>query len=163
MAKYRISFDTSIGNLTVEEEDGGISQVYFTGYESRQASFLEEITDRKTPLLAQAEKELGEYARGQRSVFHLPLCSKGTAFQKNVWDALCTIPYGETRSYRQIAEQVGSPKGYRAVGMANHNNPISIIVPCHRVVGSNGSLTGYAGGLEHKQMLLELEARRGHV
>lgn len=108
-------------------------------------------------LLAAAQAQLAEYFAGKRRQFDLPLNPKGTEFQKKVWQALQTIPYGETRTYKDIAEAVGAPKGFRAVGMANHNNPIAIIIPCHRVIGSNGLLTGYAGGLEYKRALLSLE------
>lgn len=104
-----------------------------------------------------AEQQLAEYFSGQRKVFDLPLEFTGTDFQKRVWSALLTIPYGETRSYADIAKQVGSPKAVRAVGLANSKNPISIIVPCHRVIGSDGKLTGYAGGLHNKEYLLRLE------
>ncbi|PAS30562.1 cysteine methyltransferase, partial [Vibrio cholerae] len=101
-----------------------------------------------------------EYFSGQRTQFELPLAASGTAFQQSVWHALCKIPYGEIWSYQQLAEAIGNPKAVRAVGLANGKNPISIIVPCHRVVGKNGQLTGYAGGLERKAFLLELEQRR---
>jgi len=103
--------------------------------------------------------QIKEYLNGERTVFDFPYEMKGTEFQKKVWSALCEIPYGQTRSYKEIAEKVGSPKAYRAVGMANNKNPISIAVPCHRVVGSNGKLVGYAGGLDMKQYLLELESK----
>lgn len=106
----------------------------------------------------QTEKQLKEYFKGQRNVFDLPLQMKGTQFQQEVWQALQEIPYGETRTYSDIAVAIGRPKATRAVGMANHCNPLAIIVPCHRVIGKNGSLTGYAGGLEKKQALLALES-----
>ena len=111
------------------------------------------------PLLGQAKQQLAEYFAGQRQAFDLPLRMQGTPFQQKVWAALREIPYGETRSYGQIAAQVGNPKASRAVGMANNRNPIAIIVPCHRVIGANGSLTGYAGGLSVKEELLALERR----
>lgn len=104
-----------------------------------------------------AEKQLEEYFNGKRKYFDLPYRMYGTAFQKTVWEALLKIPYGETRSYSEIAELTGNPKAVRAVGMANHRNPLVILVPCHRVIGKNGSMTGYAGGLERKEMLLRLE------
>lgn len=108
-------------------------------------------------ILKQTKQQLAEYFSGQRRQFDLPLKFEGTEFQKKVWAALLTIPYGETRSYADIAKQVGSPKAVRAVGLANSKNPISIIAPCHRVIGSNGKLTGYAGGLHNKEFLLRLE------
>ena len=109
------------------------------------------------PLLVQAKAQLSEYFAGTRQEFTLPLSPKGTPFQQKVWAALQTIPYGQTRSYGEIARQIGSPKAARAVGMANHHNPIAILIPCHRVVGQNGALTGYAGGLDRKKALLQLE------
>ena len=106
--------------------------------------------------------QISEYLDGRRCRFELPLEPDGTGFQKRVWRALCDIPYGETRSYKDIAAAIGAPKAYRAVGMANHHNPIAIIIPCHRVIGADGSLTGYAGGLDLKRALLELEAANRH-
>jgi methylated-DNA-[protein]-cysteine S-methyltransferase len=107
-----------------------------------------------------AVEQLDEYFAGERREFDLELDLVGTNFQRRVWEALLTIPYGETRSYGYIAEQIGSPGAFRAVGLANGRNPIGIIVPCHRVIGANGSLIGYGGGLERKTILLELERSR---
>ncbi|WP_294507698.1 methylated-DNA--[protein]-cysteine S-methyltransferase [uncultured Victivallis sp.] len=109
------------------------------------------------PLIATAFRELEEYFAGTRHEFDLPLNPQGTPFQQRVWRALRRIPYGGTASYKEIAEAVGSPGGCRAVGMANHCNPIAILIPCHRVIGANGKLVGYAGGLDLKRKLLELE------
>lgn len=109
------------------------------------------------PLTDQAFAQIAEYLAGQRKSFDFPYTLCGTPFQKKVWQALCAIPYGETRSYKQLAEAVENPKACRAVGMANNRNPMMIVVPCHRVVGTNGKLTGYAGGLEMKSALLKLE------
>ena len=106
-----------------------------------------------------AARQLEEYFKGQRKHFELPLEMRGTAFQKKVWQALTEIPYGETRSYKALAEAIGSPKAVRAVGGANHRNPLMIIVPCHRVIGANGALVGYGGGLALKSALLELESQ----
>lgn len=106
-----------------------------------------------------AIKQLREYFDGLRQIFTLPLDPHGTEFQRRVWKALCEIPYGETRSYAEIASAVGNPKACRAVGLANHRNPISILIPCHRVIGADGSLVGYGGGLNIKRSLLELEQR----
>jgi len=114
----------------------------------------------KTPLIEKAATQLKEYFAGKRTEFDLPLSLAGTDFQRSVWKALQEIPWGETRSYKDIAVRIGKPRATRAVGMANNRNPIPIIVPCHRVVGSDGSLTGYGGGLPVKQRLLELEKRR---
>ena len=111
-----------------------------------------------TPLLRRAEEQLGEYFAGQRKEFDLPLAPAGTPFQQCCWQALCAIPYGRTRSYGDQAKAVGNPKASRAVGMANNRNPLPIVIPCHRVGGADGSLTGYAGGIHYKKALLELEA-----
>ena len=112
-----------------------------------------------TELTDKAAKQLDEFFAGKRKHFDLPLLPKGTDFQRSVWKALQEIPYGETRSYKQIAEAINNPKACRAVGLANNRNPIWIVIPCHRVIGSNGALTGYGGGLEMKQRLLEIEKR----
>lgn len=111
----------------------------------------------ETKLINNASNQLNEYLNGKRATFDLPLNPEGTEFQKKVWTALREIPYGETRSYKQIAEAVGNSKASRAVGMANNKNPIMIFIPCHRVIGANGSLVGYAGGLDIKEKLLALE------
>ena len=110
-----------------------------------------------TPLTRQLASQMEEYFQGNRKVFNIPYSLHGTPFQERVWQALCRIPYGQTRSYRDIAEEIGQPKAYRAVGMANHRNPMMLVVPCHRVIGADGSLGGYAGGLELKRFLLSLE------
>ena len=115
------------------------------------------VAEQETPLLLQAFDQLSGYLAGVRKEFDLPLAPAGTAFQRKVWDALLHIPYGQTRSYRQIAEAVGSPRGFRAVGMANNRNPIAVFIPCHRVIGADGSMVGYGGGLEIKVKLLERE------
>ena len=112
------------------------------------------------PLLREAAAQLREYFTGARRAFTLPLAPVGTEFQQRVWKALRTIPCGETRTYKQIAEQIGRNRAYRAVGMANNRNPIAILIPCHRVIGHDGRLTGYAGGLGIKERLLDLEKKR---
>lgn len=163
--RYRIVFETCIGMLYVEEDGAGICGAGFwqgemeTGMDRRAGQAA--VIDQETALLCEAKKQLTEYAGGKRLLFDLPLSLTGTDFQKGVWAALQTIPYGETRTYGQIAAQVGSPRGSRAVGMANHRNPVAIIVPCHRVIGADGALTGYAGGLDNKKALLCLEQRYG--
>lgn len=143
-----------VGLLYLAEESGAITKLLF----GRQA---EAAPQGSTPLLLAAEKQLEEYFSGKRKSFQLPLMPTGTDFQQRVWKALLTIPYGETRSYAEIAELAGCPRGFRAVGMANNRNPISIIIPCHRVIGKHGDLTGYGGGMEIKRFLLELEAASG--
>ena len=144
-------FDTPVGQMALAGEGDAISRLYLPGLP------LPRLASRETPLLARGREELLEYLAGSRRDFDLPLAPQGTPFQQRVWAALREIPYGQTRSYRELAQAAGSPRGYRAVGMANHRNPIPILIPCHRVVGADGSLTGYAGGLELKRKLLELE------
>lgn len=144
--------DSPIGILRLGEEDGAITELLFGRRDDG-------AVEGNSPLLRRAEEQLREYFAGKRKKFDLPLSPKGTEFQRRVWDALLTIPYGETRSYAEIAALSGCSKGFRAVGMANHNNPISIFIPCHRVIGKSGSLTGYGGGLDTKKFLLELEKR----
>lgn len=141
------------GTIYIAEEAGSITDLFF---ETEKPSD-EDIEIRETPLLKNAAKQLKEYFDGKRKDFDLPLNPHGTEFQRKDWDALCKIPYGETRSYKDIAEMLGNPKACRAVGLANNRNPIAIIIPCHRVIGSNGSLVGYAGGLHIKEGLLRLE------
>lgn len=148
---YYITMDSY--DVTIAEQDGKIVRVSLGG------NGIPEGENKQTRLLVQAAGQLDEYFTGKRKEFDLPLAAKGTLFQKKVWNTLCTIPYGETRSYKDIAIQIGNAKACRAVGMANHNNPIGIIVPCHRVVGADGKLVGYAGGLDRKQFLLELERK----
>ncbi len=143
-----------IGPLTLEEENGALTALRFTPDLPRDAA---SFALPSTPLLRQAAAELREYFEGERREFTVPLAPKGTSFQQKVWTALQTIPYGETRSYKEIAVAIGNEKACRAVGMANNRNPLPIFIPCHRVVGSSGKLVGYAGGLDVKTYLLELE------
>lgn len=150
--KYAYLFDTSMGPIGVAEQEGAVTNVFF-GNTVRPDVY----TERDTPLLSQAACQLREYLAGQRRSFSLPLNPAGTEFELRVWQALQTIPFGETRTYAQIAEQIGSPSACRAVGRANSRNPLSILIPCHRVIGSSGALTGYAGGLDMKKRLLALE------
>ena len=155
---HRKVMHSPIGRLMLGEEDGALVRVAFereipVGIEEQ----AEELPLQAKEVLEKAERQLDEYFAGERKVFNLPLAPKGTEFQKKVWAALRDIPYGETRSYGQIAAAVGNPKASRAVGMANHRNPISIIVPCHRVIGADGRLVGFGGGLWIKERLLKLE------
>ena len=143
-------YDTYAGKIGIAEEDGAITDIVFKTIDCH----VEE-----TELIRETKRQLDEYFAGKRKDFDVPTRLNGTEFQKRVWLALRDIPYGKTASYKDIAAAVGCPKGYRAVGMANNRNPISIIYPCHRVVGSDGSLTGYGGGLDVKAKLLELERR----
>lgn len=138
--------DSPIGPLTLLENDGTLTRIDFGEVPIGKNAL--------TPVLSLVWQQLKEYFAGHRTEFTLPLNMSGSDFQKRVWSELQNIPYGQTRTYGQIAKAVGSPKASRAVGGANHNNPIPIIVPCHRVVGAGGKLTGYAGGLEIKSWLL---------
>ena len=146
-------YNAPIGMLRLIENGKGLTEIQFAFDAQYQLNRIEPDTD----LLKEAVKQLREYFDGERMSFSLPLEPKGTDFQLRTWDALQQIPYGETRTYKQIAETIGCPKGCRAVGLANNRNPLPIIIPCHRVIGTNGHLVGYAGGLEVKQQLLELE------
>lgn len=152
-------YRSPVGLLQITADENGINRISVLHTPSDGAPPV--MPDTSTcPLLKQACIQLREYFNGTRQYFELPLSLHGTDFQQRVWAALLDIPYGETRSYSEIAHAVDSPKGWRAVGMANHQNPVMIVVPCHRVIGKNGSLTGYAGGLGIKQALLQLEQSR---
>ena len=148
-----------VGELTLVARDGKLSAILWEVERANRVRLGELIEANDSPVLRETERQLKEYFAGTRNQFELELDFAGTDFQKQVWQALLTIPFGETRSYSQIAEQIGNPKAVRAVGAANGRNPISIIAPCHRVVGASGGLTGFAGGLEAKQYLLTLEDR----
>lgn len=152
MMKNLFYYETKIGLIGIAEEDGQITHLFFHG-EIAPAGY----SVLETPILRHANEQLQEYFQGKREEFSLPLAPSGTKFMQQVWDALRKIPYGETRSYKGIATAIGNSKSCRAVGMANNRNPIAIIIPCHRVVGSDGSLVGYAAGLEIKSFLLDHE------
>ncbi|EFQ64809.1 MULTISPECIES: methylated-DNA--[protein]-cysteine S-methyltransferase [Pseudomonas] len=148
-----------VGQLTLVARDGKLCAILWETERANRVRLgpLHEAND--SPVLLEAQRQLNEYFAGTRNRFELELDFAGTDFQKQVWQALLTIPFGETRSYSQIARQIGNPKAVRAVGAANGRNPISIIAPCHRVIGASGTLTGFAGGLEAKQYLLTHEDR----
>jgi len=148
-----------VGELTLVASGEGLAAVLWENDDPKRVRLEPRVESGDHPLLDKAGQQLDEYFAGQREAFELPLDFKGTDFQKRVWAALLTIPFGETRSYADIASQIGKPSAYRAVGAANGRNPISIVAPCHRVVGANGALTGFAGGLKAKQYLLGLEGR----
>lgn len=152
---YKALVKTKIGTIGIVEEGQLLTHVFF-----QSGKHPEGAIEKWTPFLRGVAEEIKEYLDGKRTKFDIPLQLCGTDFQRSVWNALLTIPYGETRSYQDIAKQIGNAKACRAVGMANHRNPIVIIVPCHRVIGADGSLTGFGGGLELKQQLLELERLR---
>ena len=155
--KYINYHDTLIGKLRLVEEDGAIIQLVldriYPPVEGEQSG-------EETPLLHRLKEQFDEYFDGKRRTFEIPIRPKGTAFQLRDWEELQRIPYGETRTYKDIAQAIGCPKGYRAVGLANNRNPVIILIPCHRVVGSNGKLVGYAGGVDLKEKLLEIEGIR---
>lgn len=154
------SMPSPVGVLKLVANDQGLVAVLWENDDPKRVrlSPLQEAPEH--PVLLEAERQLRRYFAGELAEFELPLHFTGTTFQKKVWEALTKIPFGETRSYAQIAQQVGSPKAVRAVGAANGKNPLSIIAPCHRVIGSNGKLTGFAGGMEAKAFLLGLEKKR---
>ena len=151
------TIDSPVGLLTLAGEGRRLMRLLMVDqtHEPSQQGWV-----RDDDAFPDAVEQLGEYFDGERREFDIELDLVGTAFQRRVWEALLTIPYGETRSYGEIADLISSPGAFRAVGLANGRNPIAIIVPCHRVIGANGSLTGYGGGLERKQVLLQLERGR---
>jgi methylated-DNA-[protein]-cysteine S-methyltransferase len=148
-------YESPIGPLTVVAGQGGLSNLYFPG----RAPALPPETSGRSPALAEATEQLEEYFAGERQRFELQLDLRGTPFQRAVWGELRALPYGETISYKRLAERLGRLDRIRAVGGAVGRTPVPIIVPCHRAVGSDGSLTGYGGGLQRKQALLDLESR----
>ena len=149
-----------VGRLTLVASDDGLAAILWENDPPRRVRLTLDAEDTRHPVLVEAERQLEEYFAGRRTQFTLPLDMSGTAFQRDVWKALLTIPFGETRSYAQIARQIGNPTAVRAVGAANGKNPLSIVAPCHRVIGSTGALTGFAGGLEVKARLLAMEGVR---
>ena len=149
--------DSPVGRLTLVASDQGLAAILWENDRPRRVRVNLQAEDAAHPVLVETERQLGEYFAGRRTAFALTLDVTGTPFQKKVWSALLTIPFGETRSYGEIARQIGSPAAVRAVGAANGRNPLSIVAPCHRVLGAGGQLTGFAGGLEVKARLLALE------
>jgi methylated-DNA-[protein]-cysteine S-methyltransferase len=151
------SIDSPVGTLTLAGKGGRLMHLRMVDqtYEPSRDGWAPD-----EDAFPDAVEQLEAYFAGDRIDFDLELDLLGTAFQRRVWEALLTIPYGETRSYGEIAQQIGSPSAFRAVGLANGHSPIGIIVPCHRVIGSNGSLTGYGGGIDKKRALLDLEKSR---
>ena len=150
-----------VGKLLLAASERGLTGVYLEEQKHFKGSSGWQRNDRY-PILQQTRVQLDAYFSGQRREFDVPLdMTEGTAFQQAVWQVLCSVPFGSTASYAEIARQIGNPAAVRAVGAANGRNPISIIVPCHRVIASSGALTGYAGGLNNKKLLLALEAKQG--
>ena len=156
--KYYTHYQSPVGNLTLQCSETGLLGAWF----DKQKTAPNElgVESKEHPILQQAVKEYEEYFNGSRLVFDVATDAQGTEFQKQVWAMLKTIPFGQTWSYQALALAINNPKAVRAVGMANGKNPLSIIVPCHRVIGKNGKLTGYAGGIDNKQFLLKHESEK---
>lgn len=152
-----MEMNSPVGKLKLVAHDQALVAVLWENENPKRVRLAQLIENKNHPVLLETKQQLNEYFQGHRTQFDLALDFAGTEFQQKVWQALLTIPFGETRSYKQIAEQIGNVKAVRAVGAANGKNPISIIAPCHRVVGANGKLVGFAGGLENKDVLLKLE------
>lgn len=148
----KTTLKTPLGFLEISEENNCIISCRFA-----TNSNLTYIPEQETKILKEAKKQIEEYFNKSRKTFNLPLKFNGTDFQQSIWNELTKIPYGKTCTYKELAEKTNHPKAYRAVGMACHRNPICIIVPCHRIIGNNNKLTGYAGGIEKKEKLLKLE------
>ncbi|MFX1703030.1 methylated-DNA-[protein]-cysteine S-methyltransferase [Chitinophaga ginsengisegetis] len=157
MTYYHKTMDSPVGQLTLIASDKGLAAVLWENELPDRVNINAGTIDIHHPILCQAEEQLNEYFAKKRTSFSVELDFVGTAFQKKIWKALLTIPFGETRTYGQIAKQIGDPKAVRAVGGAANKNPISIIAPCHRVIGASGKLVGFAGGIANKNRLLQLE------
>jgi len=161
MSTHAVTIDSPVGALELRADDDALVTIAFTtaqpdadGVAANRQAELD-----VNPVLAKTIEQLREYFAGERTTFDLPLRTGGTPFQRKVWEALAEIPYGETWTYAELARRIGSPTAVRAVGAANGQNPLPIVLPCHRVIGSNGKLVGYGGGMDRKRFLLELEAR----
>lgn len=159
MQNYRL-LPSPVGTLTLVAVETGLAAILWENDDPARVRMGALTENAEHPVLREAARQLRAYFAGKLKRFDLPLAASGTGFQHKVWDALLTIPFGETRSYGAIARQIGHPSAYRAVGAANGKNPLSIVVPCHRAIGANGSLTGFAGGIAIKRRLLDLEGRR---
>jgi methylated-DNA-[protein]-cysteine S-methyltransferase len=153
---YYTTFDSPIGELLLVGDGEALARLHMMG--SRHPVAVNPAWERDDRAFVEVQSQLEEYFAGERQSFDVPLQMAGGEFELRVWEALRAIPYGETASYGEIAAEIGSPGAARAVGLANGRNPIAVIVPCHRVIGADGSLTGYGGGLERKRLLLDLEA-----
>jgi methylated-DNA-[protein]-cysteine S-methyltransferase len=156
---YYKLFSSMLGTMVLASDGDALIGAWFDGQRHQPAQGLSWQGRPELPILLRAEAELSEYFAGERTVFTLPLAPAGTPFQRDVWSAIAAIPYGKTAAYRELAERIGRPASIRAAGAATGRNPLSIIVPCHRVLGADGTLTGYAGGLDRKRALLALESR----
>lgn len=163
MSLVEMAVPSPVGELTLVASDTGLVAILWEHDDPARVRLTDRVVRPDHPILAQASVELTAYFAGNLRAFSVPLDFRGTDFQRRVWAALLTIPFGETRSYGDIARMIGSPTASRAVGAANGRNPISIIAPCHRVVGTNGALTGFAGGVEVKRWLLHFEGCVGSL
>jgi methylated-DNA-[protein]-cysteine S-methyltransferase len=148
----------AIGRIGIAEENGSITNLYF-----ETDAVPQNVEIYETEVIKEAFRQLEAYLAGDLKTFSVPLAPRGTDFMRNVWKILCVIPYGKTASYKEIAIAAGNPKAVRAVGMANNKNPVPVIIPCHRIIGSDGKLVGYRGGLDVKRKLLELEKNHGMI
>ncbi len=157
MTTFSTHFDSPVGTLLALAKNDAITTLHMLGAKHEPVQNEAWIDSSKLAVFLQLRQQLSEYFDGKRKSFSVPLAPEGTDFQKAVWLALTKVPFGETRTYGQQAEMIGNPKAVRAVGAANGRNPIGIVIPCHRVIGSSGKLTGYAGGLDKKEFLLRLE------
>lgn len=157
--KFYYRYQSPVGVLRIVADENAITEIHLEkdGVNELKRKLSTDEVEEKTPLITETVTQLEEYFAGTRKRFNLPLAPEGTDFQKRDWAALQDIPYGETRTYKDIAEAIGCPKGFRAVGLANNRNPIIIVIPCHRVIGADGKLVGYGGGLDAKEHLLKLE------
>ncbi|KAB0470296.1 methylated-DNA--[protein]-cysteine S-methyltransferase [Vibrio sp. IB15] len=155
MANRFTYYDSPLGTVTLQANEQGLLGVWFETHTTKPEDLGTQ--EDSFPIFQSVKDQLDRYFAGEAVQFDVPIAAKGTPFQQSVWHALTTIPYGETWSYAQLADAIGNPKAVRAVGLANGKNPVSVIIPCHRVIGKNGKLTGYAGGVERKQRLLAIE------
>ncbi len=160
MNNYQAYYTSPVGELLIKASDEAIISILFS--DSEKTSENHQVTGELPEVMHKCFRQLDEYFAGKRKVFDLPVIQEGTSFQQTVWKALCDIDYGKTISYLELARHIGNEKSIRAVGTTNGKNQISIVVPCHRVIGANGSLTGYAGGLWRKRWLLEHEQKIAH-
>ena len=161
MTYYFKRTETPVGELKLIASERGLAAILWEGDDPTRVRLEPQVEDKDNDILVEAERQLKSYFDGTLKVFDVPLDFVGTEFQTSVWRALLKIPFGQTRTYTQIAKQIGHPTAARAVGAASGKNPVSIMAPCHRVVGANGNLTGFAGGLETKELLLALERDGG--
>ena len=159
LVHYITTFVSPVGNLPVIANENALVAVLWENDHPARVQLPPKLVEKENEILVETRKQLKEYFEGIRKVFDIPIYMEGTGFQKTIWQQLVAIPFGQTRTYGQLAKQIKQPTASRAVGAANGKNPISIIVPCHRVVGTNGKLTGFAGGLKVKEQLLKLEGQ----